>query len=214
MINQENTTEYDKDFLDNKINIGDRVIFEAPGYRQFVFGKVITKALKSCQIEYINDWNYEGRTEVVRQGYGQIIKDPSDLINRQKAEIERLKKECEAHRNTVIENEQRFLALNLELASEIDKQYEQAKADILGNISDGGTSCHWCIAQHESEARKEFAEIILNHLQQRIDECDNMTSEDPIWVNRLKWARESIVIFIHECLHKLEKEMESESHAE
>lgn len=93
MINQENITEYDKDFLDNKINIGDRVIFEAPGYRQFVLGKVITKAPKSCQIEYINDWNYEGRTEVVRQGYGQIIKYPSDLINRYKAEIERLQKD-------------------------------------------------------------------------------------------------------------------------
>ena len=56
-----------------------------------------------------------------------------DLINRQKAEIE-------------------------ELEAEIDKQYEQAKADILGNMADGGTSCHWCIDQHRANAVKEFAE--------------------------------------------------------
>ncbi len=68
---------FDKDFLDNKINIGDIVVFEAPGYRSFVIGTVITKAPKSCQIEYINNWNYpDGRTEVVRQGYDQVIKYP------------------------------------------------------------------------------------------------------------------------------------------
>lgn len=31
---------------------------------------------------------------------------------------------------------------NASLEAEVDKQYEQAKADILGNMSDGGTSCH------------------------------------------------------------------------
>ena len=70
---------FDIDFLDNKIEIGDKVIFEAPGYREFVIGTVITKAPKSCQIEYVNDWNYhrdDDVIEVVRQGYGQIIKYP------------------------------------------------------------------------------------------------------------------------------------------
>ena len=56
-----------------------------------------------------------------------------DLINRQKAEIERLE-------------------------TEIDKQYEQARVDILGNMSDGGTSCHWCIEHHRNQVTKEFAE--------------------------------------------------------
>ena len=72
------TVEYfDTDFLDNKINIGDKVIFEAPGYRDFVIGTVITKAPKSCQIEFVNNWNYardDEVKEVVRQGYGQVIK--------------------------------------------------------------------------------------------------------------------------------------------
>lgn len=61
------------------------------------------------------------------------VVDIADLINRQNAEIE-------------------------ELEAEIDKQYEQAKADILGNMADGGTSCHWCINQHRAKAVKEFAE--------------------------------------------------------
>lgn len=68
----------DRDFLDNKIEIGDKVIFEAPKYRDFAIGTVISKAAKSCQIEYINDWNYpgQGRKDVVRQCYGQLIKYP------------------------------------------------------------------------------------------------------------------------------------------
>ena len=68
----------DTDFLDNKIEIGDKVIFEAPGYRSFVIGIVVSKAPKSCQVEYMNDWNYgkPGVKLVVRQGYGQLIKYP------------------------------------------------------------------------------------------------------------------------------------------
>ena len=62
-----------------------------------------------------------------------LAKNALNLINRQKAEIE-------------------------ELEAEIDKQYEQARADILGNMADGGTSCHWCIDEHKAEAIKEFAE--------------------------------------------------------
>lgn len=66
---------YDVDFFNNQVNIGDQVVFEAPGYRSFVIGKVITKAEKSCQIKYINNWNFtRGRELIVRQGYNQIIK--------------------------------------------------------------------------------------------------------------------------------------------
>ena len=63
----------------------------------------------------------------------EVLLGASDLINRKEAEIERLETEYES-------------------------VYEQAKADILGNMADGGTSCHWCIEQHKAEAIKEFAE--------------------------------------------------------
>ena len=64
---------FDTDFLDNKIEIGDKVIIEEPKYRNFVIGTVITKAPKSCQIEY---YDFVGDKQVARQYYGQIIKYP------------------------------------------------------------------------------------------------------------------------------------------
>lgn len=64
---------FDTDFLDNKIEIGDRVIIEEPKYRNFIIGTVITKAPKSCQIEY---YDFVGDKQVARQYYGQIIKYP------------------------------------------------------------------------------------------------------------------------------------------
>lgn len=75
-MRKEKQIEYlDQDFLGNKINIGDEVIFEAPQYRNFVIGKVVTKAKKTCQIEYVNNWNYSnGITQIIRQAYDQIIK--------------------------------------------------------------------------------------------------------------------------------------------
>lgn len=77
-----------------------------------------------------NDWN---------DGSVEHYKDVLDIINRQKAEIERLE-------------------------AKIDKQYEQAEADILGNISDGGTSCHWCMDEHRKMAIKEFAERLTKKI--------------------------------------------------
>lgn len=62
-----------------------------------------------------------------------LLKNAYTLIIRQQAEIE-------------------------ELNTEIDKQYEQAVADIKGNLANGGVSCHWCIEQTKAGAIKEFAE--------------------------------------------------------
>ena len=84
-----------------------------------------------------------------------------DLISRQKAEI-------------------------LELEAEYEKVYEQARADILGNMSDGGTSCHWCIDGHRANAIKEFAERLkgtfphddfLRSTTRIISEIDNLVKE-------------------------------------
>ena len=48
-----------------------------------------------------------------------------------------------------------------EMEANYDKVYKQAEADILANISDGGTSCYWCIAEREKRAKKEVAKEIL-----------------------------------------------------
>lgn len=63
---------------------------------------------------------------------------------------------------------------------------------------------------HKAEvaAVNKFADKIRNYLFERIEECDNMTAEDPLWVNRLKWSSEATVIFINECLAELAEEEE------
>ena len=59
----------------------------------------------------------------------------------------------------------------------------------------------------ELDAAKKFAARIKDYLFKCIDECDNMTAEDPIWVNRLRWSKESTIIFINECLSKMSDEI-------
>ena len=46
-----------------------------------------------------------------------------------------------------------------------DRVYEQAEADIHGNIADGGTSCHWCMDKTKADTVQRM-QIMLN---QRID---------------------------------------------
>ena len=62
----------------------------------------------------------------------------------------------------------------------------------------------------ELAAVNKFADKIRNYLLERIDECDNMTAEDPIWVSRLKWSREATVIFLNECLSEFADETTGE----
>ena len=47
-----------------------------------------------------------------------------------------------------------------EAEEEYDRVYEQAEADIRGNMADGGTSCHWCIAGHRREVVQQMASMI------------------------------------------------------
>ena len=84
---------------------------------------------------------------------GVYVRDAIDFINLQKAEIERLE-------------------------AEVDKQYEQAEADILANMADGGMSCHWCITEHKAEAIKEFAEAY----KEQIKSCTGMFTDDGFYV--------------------------------
>ena len=63
------------------------------------------------------------------------------------------------------------LALINELTEEIkdleedyDRVYEQAEADIHGNMADGGTSCHWCADKTKADAVKRIRhKIETNH---------------------------------------------------
>lgn len=83
-----------------------------------------------------------------------------DLINRQKAEIDSLE-------------------------AEIDKQYEQAEADILGNISDGGTSCHWCIDKTKQTARAEAIKEFAERLKEFFNDWSENGESNTIYVRSL-----------------------------
>lgn len=50
------------------------------------------------------------------------------------------------------------------------------------------------------DAENEFAEKVCNKLYENIEDCKNMTAEDPVWVNRLKWAHESTIVFIKDYI--------------
>ena len=59
------------------------------------------------------------------------------------------------------------LALIKELTEEIkdleadyDRVYEQAEADIHGNMADGGTSCHWCMDKTKADTVKRMQTMI------------------------------------------------------
>lgn len=81
----------------------------------------------------------------------QVVKDLQEIVDNYSGDWKRF---------NVLDN---ALSLIKELTDEIkdleadyDRVYEQAEADIRGNMADGGTSCHWCIAGHRADAVKEM----------------------------------------------------------
>ena len=88
------------------------------------------------------------------------------------------------------------LALIKELTEEIkdleadyDRVYEQAEADIHGNMADGGTSCHWCIDKTKEDTVKGF----VGYLKKQSFCCDpgNWISFDAIDADELdNYAKE------------------------
>ncbi len=85
----------------------------------------------------------------------QTIKDLQEIVDNYSGSWQRF---------NVLDN---ALALIKELTEEIkdleadyDRVYEQAEADIRGNIADGGTSCHWCIAGHKRDAIRKMQTMI------------------------------------------------------
>ena len=45
-----------------------------------------------------------------------------------------------------------------DLEAEYDRVYEQAEADIHGNMADGGMSCHWCMDETKADTVKRMQE--------------------------------------------------------
>lgn len=115
------------------------------------------------------------------------------VVDIEQAEIERLKDSRdrwkrnalsfdEASRETEKELEKLYAEIE-ELEAEYEKVYEQAEADILGNLPQGGASCHWCIDKHKEYIIKEFAEKVdeilkrYAHLHKYAEKARHSTEE-------------------------------------
>lgn len=55
---------------------------------------------------------------------------------------------------------------------EYERVYEQAEADIRGNMADGGTSCHWCIAGHRADVVKKMQDRMMMHFGTYTDKTE------------------------------------------
>ena len=51
-----------------------------------------------------------------------------------------------------------------DLEADYDRVYEQAEADIHGNMADGGTSCHWCMEKTKADTAKRMSEMLKEYL--------------------------------------------------
>ena len=50
-----------------------------------------------------------------------------------------------------------------DIEADYDRVYEQAEADIHGNMADGGTSCHWCADKTKADTVEKMKEIITQN---------------------------------------------------
>lgn len=62
-----------------------------------------------------------------------------------------------------------------DLEAEYDRAYEQAEADIRGNMADGGTSCHWCADKTKADTVKRMQKLFEERLD--ITVCGYSTEE-------------------------------------
>jgi hypothetical protein len=122
-----------------------------------------------------DDCPYENKVFKYARYCNSVLSDDAlDLINRQQAKIEALQMDNEQLQSDIINanmNLEHMTAEFEELEAEYEKVYEQAEADILGNLPQGGASCHWCIDKHKEYAIKEFAERLKEYLE--ITDCDD-----------------------------------------
>ena len=62
-----------------------------------------------------------------------------------------------------------------DLEADYDRVYEQAEADIHGNMADGGTSCHWCAEKTKADTVKRMQIMFKERLD--ISTCGYSTVE-------------------------------------
>ncbi|AGS81119.1 hypothetical protein [Caulobacter phage Cr30] len=71
-----------KDFLGNILELGDEVIFMRPGYRDFVFGKIIKFTPQKVKVEYQMHYSYQDG----RPYYDTYMEYPTCFIKHERKE--------------------------------------------------------------------------------------------------------------------------------
>ena len=121
----------------------------------------------------------------------EISKSILALIKELTADVERVSKQCG---EIIVECDERdaerlrqvgeYAAKIKELTEEIkdleaeyDRVYEQAEADIRGNMADGGTSCHWCMDKTKADTVKRMREMLNQRIDRTLDVFDFNVSE-------------------------------------
>ena len=64
-----------------------------------------------------------------------------------------------------------------DLETDYDRVYEQAAADIHGNMTDGGTSCHWCMDKTKADTVKRMQDALHQRIDITLDVFDFNISE-------------------------------------
>ena len=64
------------------------------------------------------------------------------------------------------EENEKLKAENKDLEADYERVYEQAEADIHGNIADGGTSCHWCMDKTRDDTVRKMQEKLKAELDE------------------------------------------------
>jgi hypothetical protein len=138
----------------------------------------IVKALKCCNVPSGRACSECPYHEVGEECRTQRNKDAVEFILKLTEENEKLKGEIHIRDEIIdyrgaeilrhdecirtLHKEIENLKADLKYAEEeYERVYEQAEADIRGNMADGGTSCHWCIAGHRADAVRKMQEKIL-----------------------------------------------------
>lgn len=64
-----------------------------------------------------------------------------------------------------------------DLEADYDRVYEQAEADIRGNMADGGTSCRWCQDITVARTVKKMQEMLNQRIDRTLEVFDFNISE-------------------------------------
>ena len=89
-----------------------------------------------------------------------LIKELTGTIDSMERQIDEKNKELDQAYSTITELTEEIK----DLEAEYDRVYEQAEADIHGNMADGGTSCHWCMDKMKVDTVKMMQEKIKTDL--------------------------------------------------